>query len=117
MTVCSRSASEARKDASSMAATLDHAVPLEELCERQSVAVGIGEPCDLVAARRCPDTVFVLVHAVVRLERDAFRRETLNCGFDVRDPPAEHGVTGTGYLRDCRDPQHCAVGVKYAREV
>src|ERR1022692_2568007 len=94
-----------------------HFIPLQELRERQGVAAWIGEPCDLLAPGGCPDAVFVLVHAVVPVEHDAFGREAPDRGLDISDPPAKHGVAGP---RDCRDrchAQHGAVRVKYAREV
>src|SRR5215831_11922767 len=94
-----------------------HPPALPELCERQDVSVGIGEPRHLLAPRGRPDPDLVLVHALVADEHDALRGEATDGGRDVGDPPAENGVAGARGVGDRRHPEHGAVRVKDAREV
>src|ERR1700722_15524206 len=88
-----------------------------ELGERQHVAVGVGEPGDLVAAGCRPDAAVVLVHAVVGVEDHAAPGEIGHGACDVVALPAEDRVTGRRHRGGRRQPEHRPVRVDDAREV
>ena len=75
---------------------------LNELGERQDIAVRVGEPGHLVSAGSGPDTVAVLVHPVIAQEDHTPGGQAPDGGRDVSDPPPQDGVAG---LADFRGPR------------
>jgi len=63
-------------------------IPLRVLRYGEDVGVGIFEPRDFVAGRRCPDSEFLILDEGIFFERDAAFREPFCDRYDVADLPA-----------------------------
>lgn len=90
---------------------------LNELGDRQDIAVRVGEPGHFAAARSGPDAVAVLVHRVVAQEDHAPGGQTPDGGRDIGHPPPQDGVASAADFGDCGDTEHGPVHVEHAREV
>jgi peptidoglycan/xylan/chitin deacetylase (PgdA/CDA1 family) len=77
----------------------------------QRVPVGIPEPRDFTAPRRCPDPEIILLHGLIMFEANACRRQSLGRCLDARHFPSEHGISCGVHLLDDGDAKHRAVCV------
>src|SRR5258708_23018627 len=83
------------------------------LRQRQHVPVGILEPRDASAARRCPDAAIVLLHAFEALELDPAFAELLDDRRQIGNLPAEDRERLRAQVPDLLDAERRAVGIAY----